>query len=463
MGALICVDVLAAGVAIWACYAFRSKATLHDVEVLGWHVDYSTLALLSVPVWLVSLGLAGAYQPPRPAEELKEYRIPVVVGLRLAAIAAICSFALKAELSRSLLLIYIPTLIAAALLGRWVVHRSLRAVRQRGHALIPLMLVGDEHAVRRFADHLFRDRSHGYQVVGACVPGAARTLTTRGRTFPVVGTPDDLVSAARHLGAESVAVAGPTPFEELTLQQVAWRLERSGIDLMVAPDVADLAGPRIRITPLTGLPLLHITEPRLDGLSRKAKAWCERILAVPITIVACPVLLLVTVAVLIDSGRPVLYRQTRVGYRGRQFQILKFRTMVADADTRLIDLVNRNEHDGALFKIRRDPRMTRLGRWLRKYSLDELPQLLNVLTGDMVLIGPRPCRPQEIERFGPAESRRFLAHPGMTGLWQVSGRSDLPWEDAVRCDLYYVENWSPLLDFMIMCRTVRVVVAGSGY
>jgi exopolysaccharide biosynthesis polyprenyl glycosylphosphotransferase len=232
---------------------------------------------------------------------------------------------------------------------------------------------------------------------------------------------------------------------------------------MVAPDVADLAGPRIRITPLTGLPLLHISEPRLDGLSRRLKAWCERGLAVPLTIVASPVLLVVAIAVLLDSGRPVLYRQPRVGYRGKRFEILKFRTMVTDADTRLLDLQNHNEHDGALFKIRQDPRVTRLGRWLRKYSLDELPQLLNVLKGDMVLVGPRPCRPQEMERFGAAESRRFLAYPGMTGLWQVSGRSDMPWEDAVRCDLYYVENWSPLLDLTILGRTVRVVIAGSGY
>jgi lipopolysaccharide/colanic/teichoic acid biosynthesis glycosyltransferase len=211
------------------------------------------------------------------------------------------------------------------------------------------------------------------------------------------------------------------------------------------------------------LPLLHITEPRLDGLSRKVKAWCERALAVPLTVVAAPVLLLVAIAVFVDSGRPVLYRQQRIGYRGRAFEILKFRTMVADADSHLTNLRSRNEHDGALFKIRKDPRVTRLGRWLRKYSLDELPQLFNVLKGDMVLIGPRPCRPQEMERFGPAESRRFLAHPGMTGLWQVSGRSDLPWEDAVHSDLYYVENWSPLLDLMILCRTVRVVLAGSGY
>jgi FlaA1/EpsC-like NDP-sugar epimerase len=357
-------DTLAAVAAIWACYAFRSQATLYHVIVFGEHVDYSTLALLSVPVWLLSLGLAGAYRPAHPAEELQVYRIPVVVGLRLAAVFAIGSFALKAQLSRALLLVYIPTLIVAALLARLGVRRSLRAARRRGHALIRLMLVGDEPAVLTFADHLFRNPTHGYQVIGACVPGRKETLTTRAGVVPVVGTPDDLESAARRLGAESVAVAGPAPFKDLTLQQVAWRLERSGIELMVAPDVADLAGPRIRVTPLTGLPLLRITEPRLDGLSRRLKAWCERALAVPLTIIVTPLLVFVAIAILVDSGRPVLYRQTRVGYRGRQFQMLKFRTMVADADTRLIDLESSNEHDGALFKIRRDPRVTRLGRWL---------------------------------------------------------------------------------------------------
>ncbi len=462
VAALMCADTFAAVVAIWTCYAVRSQATLFHVTVLDRQVDYSTLALLSVPVWLVSLGLTGAYRSPQ-AEELRDYRIPLLVAMRLAAIAAIGSFALKAQLSRSLLLVYVPTLIAADLLARWVIRRSLRAARRRGHALIPLMLVGDEPAVRDFAGHLFRDPRHGYQVVGACLSRGAVNLTTRGHTIPVVGSPDQLVSAARQLGVDAVAIAGPARFEELTLQQAAWRLERSGIDLLVAPDVADLAGPRIRITPLTGLPLLHITEPRLDGVSRRTKAWCERVLAVPLVLVTAPGLLIVAIAVLLDSGRPVFYRQPRVGYGGRQFEMLKFRTMVADADTRLADLMSRNEHDGALFKIREDPRVTRLGRWLRKYSIDEAPQLFNVLKGDMVLVGPRPCRPEEVQRFGPAESRRFLAYPGMTGLWQVSGRSDLPWEDAVRCDLYYVENWSPLLDLMILYRTVRVVIEGSGY
>jgi lipopolysaccharide/colanic/teichoic acid biosynthesis glycosyltransferase len=198
-------------------------------------------------------------------------------------------------------------------------------------------------------------------------------------------------------------------------------------------------------------------------LARSIKTWVERGLAVPITLLASPLLLLAALAVLVDSGRPILYRQRRVGRGRREFDILKFRTMVPEADRLLADLLELNEHDGAFFKMRSDPRVTRVGRLLRRYSIDELPQLFNALKGDMILIGPRPCLPREAERFGEAENRRFLAMPGMTGLWQVSGRSDLPWEDAVRCDLYYVENWSPMLDLMITYRTLRVVVAGRGY
>ena len=232
--------------------------------------------------------------------------------------------------------------------------------------------------------------------------------------------------------------------------------------MLVAPDVADVAGPRIRIAPVTGLPLLHITEPRVDSLARQVVSAGTRLLAIPLTLILSPVLLLVALAVLIDSGRPLFYRQERIGHREKPFQILKFRTMVADADEQLTQIIHLNEHDGALFKIRDDPRVTRIGKWLRKFSLDELPQLFNVLKGEMVFVGPRPVLEREMSQFGEAEQRRFLTKPGMTGLWQVSGRTDIPWEDAVKLDLYYVENWSPLLDLLIMCRTIRIVLAGTG-
>jgi exopolysaccharide biosynthesis polyprenyl glycosylphosphotransferase len=298
-------------------------------------------------------------------------------------------------------------------------------------------------------------------VIGVCVHGGDAVLHTRAGDFPIVGEPDDIVVVARRLGADSVAVVGHGRFVDTTLQQVAWQFERSGIDLLVAPDVADLAGPRIRVAPVTGVPLLHITEPRIGGAGR-FKGWYERAIAVPLLVVASPLLLLIAVAVLINSGRPVLYRQKRVGYGGREFTMLKFRTMVPDAERMLTDLLVANEHDGALFKVRSDPRITRVGRWLRKYSLDELPQLINVVKGDMVLVGPRPCLAREVERFGEAAHRRFLAKPGLTGLWQVSGRCNLNFQEMIELDLTYIATWSPWLDLLILLRTPWAVVSGKG-
>jgi len=266
------------------------------------------------------------------------------------------------------------------------------------------------------------------------------------------------------MSVDSAAVVGSLCFESTSLQQVAWQLERRDVDLLVAPDVIDVAGPRVRFAPVTGMPLLQITEPRIYGPGRWLKPIYERLLALPLLLLAAPLFLVISLAIFIDSGRPIFYRQRRIGFGGEEFEMLKFRTMVPNADAMLPGLLAENEHDGALFKIRDDPRVTRVGRILRKHSLDELAQLINVVKGEMLLIGPRPCLPREIEGFGEAARRRFLARPGMTGLWQVSGRSDIPWEEAVRLDLYYVENWSILMDLMILWRTLRVVGGGrSGY
>jgi exopolysaccharide biosynthesis polyprenyl glycosylphosphotransferase len=329
-----------------------------------------------------------------------------------------------------------------------------------------MVLVGTEASVEKLTNHFLRDLSHGYEIVGVCLPGAMsgrrRELRTRGGTFPIVGTPDGLVEVVNRLSVDSAAVVGSLCFESTSLQQVAWQLERRDVDLLVAPDVIDVAGPRVRFAPVTGMPLLQISEPRIYGPGRWLKPCYERLLSIPILVLASPLLLLIALAVLIDSGRPIFYRQRRIGYGGEEFEMIKFRSMVQDADKMLPKLLAQNDHDGALFKIRDDPRVTRVGRFLRKYSLDELAQLINVVKGEMLLIGPRPCLRSETESFDEAARRRFLARPGMTGLWQVSGRSDIPWEEAVRLDLYYVENWSLMMDLMIVWRTFAVVGGGRG-
>ena len=230
----------------------------------------------------------------------------------------------------------------------------------------------------------------------------------------------------------------------------------------MTPELTDVAGPRVSVRPVGSLSLLQVSEPKFSGASRLFKAGFDRCAAALGLLLLSPVMLLIAIAITLDSRGSVFFRQTRTGLGGKPFELVKFRSMVPAAEELLVDLTDRNEGAGALFKIRRDPRITRVGRLLRRLSLDEIPQLWNVVRGQMSLVGPRPPLPSEVERYGDDVRRRLLVKPGLTGLWQVSGRSDLTWEESVRLDLYYVENWSFAFDLMILARTVGAVVAGRG-
>jgi exopolysaccharide biosynthesis polyprenyl glycosylphosphotransferase len=305
---------------------------------------------------------------------------------------------------------------------------------------------------------LRRERYHGLDVVGCCLPpnydGRVR--------LPVYGTFDQVAHAVRAARADTVVVLSCPELDGHTLRRLAWRLERDEVDLIVASSLIDVAGGRTTIRPVDGLPMLHVEHPNLSGPSRLAKAVFDRAGAVLLIAALAPVLAAIAVSVAWASAGPVLFRQVRVGKDGNEFVMYKFRTMYVDAPARLAEIRHLNQYDGVLFKMRDDPRITRVGRWLRRFSLDELPQLVNVLRGQMSLVGPRPPLPEEVAVY-PADVRRRLAvKPGLTGLWQVSGRSDLPWEEAVKLDLRYVENWSFSLDLMILLRTLSAVCRASG-
>jgi exopolysaccharide biosynthesis polyprenyl glycosylphosphotransferase len=217
------------------------------------------------------------------------------------------------------------------------------------------------------------------------------------------------------------------------------------------------------VRPVAGLPLLHVEEPELSGVRQAMKVTVEWVFATAAFLLALPLLVVLAIIVRLDSDGAPLFRQTRVGKNGREFTVYKIRTMRADAESLLDSLREQNESsDGLLFKIRKDPRVTRVGGFLRKFSLDELPQLWNVVRGDMALVGPRPPLPGEVAQYGTEVARRLLVRPGITGLWQVSGRSNLSWDDSVRLDLYYVENWSFALDAMIVWKTFFAIFRNEG-
>ena len=248
----------------------------------------------------------------------------------------------------------------------------------------------------------------------------------------------------------------------LRLRSLAWELEKSGTDLCVSPALLDVAGPRTTIRQTAGLTLLHVDHPQLTGIGLVLKDLFDRCAAAAGLILLFPLMALLGTVIRLHDGGPALFTQVRVGKDGRVFRIYKFRTMVVDAEVRKEQLVASNDSDGVLFKIRNDPRVTAVGAYLRRWSIDELPQLFNVLLGDMSLVGPRPALPGEAAQYADHVRRRLVVKPGLTGLWQVNGRSDLTWEESVRLDLRYVENWSFALDLQILWKTGAVLTRRSG-
>jgi exopolysaccharide biosynthesis polyprenyl glycosylphosphotransferase len=325
-----------------------------------------------------------------------------------------------------------------------------------------VVLVGRDVAVVDLAIRLRRDPSAGLCVVGACVPRPREASELAAHGVVVLGGLDDVVHVLDDVGADAVLVASASETAGQYLRALSWRLEGTSIDVLVAPGLVEVAPNRLQIRPTTSIPLLQIREPEFRGHRRLVKAVIDRGAAAVLLVLGAPVLLVLTLTIRCTSPGAALYRHRRVGKRGRPFDLFKFRSMAVGADRQLEALRARNEGNAVQFKLRSDPRVTPVGRFLRRYSLDELPQLINVVKGEMSFVGPRPHVDREVEQYGPDMHRRLLVKPGITGLWQVSGRSDLSWDEAVELDVRYVENWSLGLDLAILLRTIRAVLRRAG-
>ena len=430
----------------------------------GDHVTATYLALsLALPLfWLAAVWLAGGYDVRFIGIGSDEFRKVLNAGVGLTAVIAIMSYAINIELSRGYLLIALPSTTLLDLVSRYALRKRLHRMRASGRCILSVIAVGHERAVASLIKELGRDRYHGMTVVGACVARPGECDEVAG--VPVYGGLDDVTAAVTACGADTVAVLACPEMDGLRLRGLAWELEKTGTDLCVSPALLDVAGPRTTIRPTAGLTLLHVDHPQLSGLRVVLKDVFDRCFAAVALILLCPLLAALWVAVWLHDGGPALFTQRRVGKHGRVFRIYKFRTMIVGAEHRRAELVADNDADaeGVLFKIRKDPRITAVGAHLRRWSVDELPQLANVLRGDMSLVGPRPALPDEAAKYADHVRRRLVVKPGLTGLWQVSGRSDLSWEESVRLDLRYVENWSFALDVQILWKTVAVLIRRSG-
>jgi exopolysaccharide biosynthesis polyprenyl glycosylphosphotransferase len=411
--------------------------------------------------WPVALAMAGAYRQRANGEGTEEFRAVFNGGIGLMAAVAILAYATQTVVARSFVMAMLPLALLATLYYRYRMRKRLHSRRAVGEYMRQVIAVGHRESILDLVMQFRRQPYHGMRVVGACLPPDHRTDVDLDG-IPVLGSFSDVAEVVERTRADAVAVTACPEFDGSALRRLAWSLETARTDLFVAPALMDVAGPRISIRPVAGMPLLHVEHPEFDGARQLVKSVFDRVVAGTALLLMVAPLLAIVLLIRLTSRGPALFYQTRVGRHGREFQVVKFRTMVLDAERLRDTLLDANEFDGVLFKMRNDPRITGVGAFLRRYSLDELPQLFNVMRGEMSLVGPRPPLPEEVAKYGRDVRRRLVVKPGMTGLWQVSGRSDLTWEESVRLDLRYVENWSLILDLQILWKTWSVVTRGEG-
>jgi exopolysaccharide biosynthesis polyprenyl glycosylphosphotransferase len=453
------------GAAVADCASALTAGSLAVALRFGSHgyipVAYVVFTCALPALWGTAVALAGGYEQRFIGAGSDEFRRVLNAAVSLLAGLAMVSYIAKLSLARGYVLLALPIATVLDLVIRYRLRMHLHRRWARGECMNQVLAVGHASAVADLIATLRRETYHGLAVVGACVAGTiGPDVITE---VPVFGGLDSVPEAARRLGADTVAVLACPEMSGIRLRELAWELEDSGTGLCVAPALIDVAGPRTSIRHVAGLSLLHMDHPELDGGKQVIKAVFDKVVAGLALLLLMPALLVIVAsAIRLDDGGPVIFWQTRVGKDGRAFRICKFRTMVVDAEERQAQLTALNEAGGVLFKVRRDPRVTRVGAVLRRWSVDEFPQFYNVLKGDMSLVGPRPAVPQEVARYGNHMRRRLAVKPGITGLWQVSGRSDLSWTEALRLDLRYVENWSFALDLQIIWKTWSAVIRGSG-
>ncbi len=412
-------------------------------------------------VWLAVCGYAGAYRANALGIGLDEYRAVGRALVLLLALLSVTLIVLNWRMSRGFFLIAVPLTFFLTVLARRVMRGRLAKARAAGRSLQPTIVVGRGLAVPEMVAEIQKEpMSTGMIVVGACASDLPDP-SFLGKV-PLYGGPETALLAVRDTGAEAVVVASDSAFSGKTLRRLGWALHEIGVDLFVHPGINEVASPRVTLRPAAGMSLLHVEGPTIGGFDAVAKRTIDLVFSLVIALVTAPVSLLIALWIKLADRGPVFFVQQRVGEAGRTFPMVKFRTMVVDAEAKLAELTAHAQVNERLFKHKADPRITKPGRILRRLSLDELPQLINVLRGEMSLVGPRPPLPREVDAYEPDALRRLKVRPGLTGMWQISGRSDLNWEDSLRLDLWYVDNWSPVLDVMILMRTVRAVVKAEG-
>lgn len=431
-------------------------------QVGGGPIPYSLAGVLIGLLWLVLLDTVESRSRKVIGAGLEEYRRVLNASLYTFGVVAIGSYLTQTQLSRLFFAITLPLGAVLLLTGRWLCRAFLNVLRSRGRAMTKALLVGEVERVRDALREMRRHPEAGYQPTAVCLVGSPHPDPAHGEEFRGLRhvEHDLLPDFVNQAGIGAVAVAGG--LSSRGVKKLSWSLEQTSAELMFVPRLIDVAGPRISVRPVEGLGLLQVELPRYSGLNHVLKRAFDVVFAAVALVLLSPVLLVTALMIKLDDGGPVIFRQQRVGLRGEPFTIHKFRTMCLDAEDKIAQMIADAGGQALLFKVEDDPRITRIGRILRKYSIDELPQFWTVLRGQMSIVGPRPQVEREVAEYTDDAHRRLLIKPGITGLWQVSGRSELSIEESIRLDLRYVENWSVTGDLAIVLRTIKVVLFPSG-
>lgn len=453
--------VIVAAVAIGLAARLGSEGA--SAADLGQHAEYWGVSLLIIATWILTLGTFHTRDSRVVGVGATEYKRVINASALAFGLLAIGFLLFQVHSARDYFLVALPLGLAALTLERWLWRKWLLHQRLFGHYLSRVIVVGKREDVDYVIGQIDAKSGAAYCVVGAALESDGGPAVMAGQhKVPVVADLSRVASAAASMGVDSVIVAGAPEGGSQYIRSLAWDLEGTSAELVLSSRLTDVAGPRIHFRPVEGLPLIHVEIPHFDGARHALKRMLDLVASGLGLLVLLPLLLAIGILVRVESPGPALFLQERCGRNGRTFTMVKFRSMVRTAEDDLAGLRELNEASGALFKIRHDPRITRVGRVIRKYSLDELPQLWNVFVGDMSLVGPRPPLPTEVECYERHVHRRLYIKPGLTGMWQVNGRSDLSWDESVRLDLFYVENWSLPGDLLILWRTVKVVLRPTG-
>ena len=465
-------DAVALVIALAAAQALRfgrlqGLLQLDELPIPYWLVG--VLLGLGWWVWLELRGTRGVRLIGNGAEEAKQV---VTASLTLFAAIAIASYAFNVPTARGYILIALPVGTLTLLGGRMWTRRQLMRRRSRGLNMSRTMVVGRFPGAVELVGELQSRPDAGFDPVVVYMPTSHHKLPD---SLASVRLPENalapserpsvqgIMRACREHDVETLVMAAAVPLSTTEIRHLGWALADERIRLVMNTGLTDVAGPRIHTQQLAGLPLIHVATPRFTRAKKIVKRCIDIAGSLTALILLFPVMLVLGILVKAHDGGPAFFAQERVGIDGTRFKMLKFRSMYTDAEERKAALLAANESDGGvLFKKKDDPRVTKPGKWMRRYSLDELPQFINVLNGSMSLVGPRPPLASEVDKYEQHVYRRLRVRPGITGLWQVSGRSNLDWNQTVRLDLYYVENWSPVQDMVIMLRTVRAVFASDG-